>query len=91
MCGRSDSGKDKFGFEMYDDQCTESATLSNSMFMYYRKIQTNTINGAGVGWNMFWNFVPGQQKERDMLGLKYGDCRLSKTDGKGVKYTPASK
>lgn len=90
LCGRSDNGKGKFGFEMYDDQCSETSTLSNSIFMYYRIIRTNSINGAGVGWNMFWNFVPGQAKERDMLDLKYGDCRLSKTDGKGVKYTPAN-
>jgi hypothetical protein len=90
LCQGNDSPQ--FGVDMVDNACGQPTT-GKSMFMYFRKKDRYTIPQIGANWNMFFNFVPQQNRIRDMLGMEFGKdtgtCKFSKSDG-GLKYTPAN-
>lgn len=78
----------RFGVEVMDRTCTESAGLQKSIYMFYRNISVST-SSFGRGWQKFFHFSGGSSPVRDMLGMEYGSCRRSARTRFGVRYTPA--
>lgn len=83
------SSSTRFGVEVMDRGCTQSASLEKSIFMFYRNNSEVSNHRFGVGWEKFWHFTRSQPQVSDMLGMAYGECYMSARTSAGVRYTPA--
>eukprot|EP00056_Hartaetosiga_gracilis_P004217 m.72633 g.72633 ORF g.72633 m.72633 type:complete len:725 (-) comp11747_c0_seq1:75-2249(-) len=73
MCGSG--GESNIGVELYDNQCTLSASTNNHLYIFFRKAATPLYGG---GWKPFWwHQRSTAMQASDMLGEAYGGCDLA--------------